>query len=117
MSQSEINDVAAAVEALVRRAYTLGRRDALRHLVKYAQSDEALAKPLALLAPVVGVEGGSLDDRGDPDDAAKPTANDPGAAPIMAPDETVPKVVKAPPAASGGLGAMILDFVYPPKAS
>jgi hypothetical protein len=111
MSQSEINDVAAAVEALVRRAYTLGRRDALRHLVKYAQSDEALAKPLALLAPVV--EASAFD----PDDAAKPTANDPGAAPIMAPDETVPKVVKAPPAASGGLGAMILDFVYPPKAS
>ena len=36
MSQSEINEVVAAVEALVRRAYTLGRRDGLRHLVKYA---------------------------------------------------------------------------------
>jgi hypothetical protein len=116
MSQSEINDVVAAVESLVRRAYTLGRRDALRHLVKYAQSDEALAKPLALLAPVV--EASAFQDG----DEAKITANDPGA-PIVAPDESMaPKTPpaaarRASPPASGGLGAMILDFVYPPKAS
>jgi hypothetical protein len=87
MSQSEINDVVAAVEALVRRAYTLGRRDGLRQLVKYA-----------------------------PSDAPKVTANDTGA-PIPVPDETVPMPHRAAPAPSGGLGAMILDFVYPPKAS
>jgi hypothetical protein len=110
MSQSEINDVVAAVEALVRRAYTLGRRDALRHLVKYAQSDEVLAKPLALLAP--GVEASAFD----ADDGAMPTANDTGA-PIIARDETAPKAARAAPPPSGGLGAMILDFVYPPKAS
>jgi hypothetical protein len=115
MSQSEINDVVAAVEALVRRAYTLGRRDALRHLVKYAQSDEALAKPLALLAPVV--EASAF-----PDDVPKTTANDAGA-PIMAADESMaeaeakPAARHMPPPANGGLGAMILDFVYPPKAS
>jgi hypothetical protein len=110
MSQSEINDVVAAVEALVRRAYTLGRRDGLRHLVKYAQSDEAVAKPLALLAPAA--EGSSFD----ADDAPKVTANDTGA-PIPVPDESVPMPHRAAPAPSGSLGAMILDFVYPPKAS
>jgi hypothetical protein len=113
MSQSEINDVVAAVEALVRRAYTLGRRDALRHLVKYAQSDEALAKPLALLAPVVEASA--------PEDGVpKVSANDTGT-PIMASDESMapapPPARHAAPPISGGLGAMILDFVYPPKAS
>jgi hypothetical protein len=114
MSQSEINDVVAAVESLVRRAYTLGRRDALRHLVKYAQSDEALAKPLALLAPVV--EASAFNEA----ELPKSTANDAGA-PIVATDESAaaePKPARhAPPPSSGGLGAMILDFVYPPKAS
>jgi hypothetical protein len=110
MSQSEINDVVAAVEALVRRAYTLGRRDALRHLVKYAQSDEALAKPLALLAPVV--EASSFD----ADETPKITANDAGA-PIAVPDESVPSPSRAAPPPSSSLGALILDFVYPPKAS
>jgi hypothetical protein len=111
MSQSEINDVVAAVEALVRRAYTLGRRDGLRQLVKYAQSDEVLAKPLALLAPVV--EASNLKD-----DVPTTSANDAGA-PIAVPDESMaePKTRHTPPPASGGLGAMILDFVYPPKAS
>ncbi len=115
MSQSEINDVVAAVEAMVRRAYTLGRRDALRNLVKYAQSDEAVAKPLALLAPMA--EASAFLDEG----TRKATANDAGA-PIMAPDESMaeadaPAARHVPPPASGGLGAMILDFVYPPKAS
>ncbi len=64
MSQSEITDVVAAVEAMVRRAYTLGRRDALRNLVKYAQSDEAVAKPLALLAPMA--EASAFLDEGTP---------------------------------------------------
>jgi len=114
MSQSEINDVVAAVETLVRRAYTLGRRDALRHLVKYAQSDEALAKPLALLAPMAEASFPS-------GAAPAETAND--AAPILATDESMaaeaPKPAARPvaPPPSGGIGAMILDFVYPPKAS
>jgi len=111
MSQSEINDVVAAVEALVRRAYALGRRDGLRHLVKVAQSDEALAKPLALLAPMAEAAGPR-------DDDLKLTANDAGL-----PDESMAEEPKtaparhAPPPQNGGLGAMILDFVYPPKAS
>jgi hypothetical protein len=119
MSQSEINDVVAAVEALVRRAYSLGRRDSLRNLVKYAQSDEALAKPLALMAPVA--EASAFQEEA----ARKATANDPGA-PIIATDQSVaepvtpaeeaPRYSSARPA-SGGFGAMILDFVYPPKAS
>jgi hypothetical protein len=50
------------------------------------------------------------------DEAPKPTANDTGPA-IAAPDESVPMPHRAAPAPSGGLGALILDFVYPPKAS
>ena len=111
MSQSEINDVVAAVESLVRRAYTLGRRDGLRHLVKYAQTDEALAKPLALLAPMA--EASVLQD-GIP----KMSANDSGK-PIPPTDESMAEEPKTrySPSHSGGFGAMILDFVYPPKAS
>jgi hypothetical protein len=109
MSQSEIDDVVAGVEALVRRAYALGRRDGLRHLVKYAQSDEALAKPVALLAPMS--EASALED----DHGHTVSAND--AAPAIAvPDESMARPTRAAPP-SGGLGAMILDFVYPPKAS
>jgi hypothetical protein len=109
MSQSEINDVVAAVEALVRRAYALGRRDGLRHLVKYAQSDEALAKPLALLAPM-------SDDSALHDEVGqKVSANDTAPA-IAAPDESMARPTRAAPA-PGGFGARILDFVYPPKAS
>jgi hypothetical protein len=109
MSQSEINDVVAAVEALVRRAYALGRRDGLRHLVTYAQSDEALAKPLALLAP--------MSESSAPEDADSPkvSAND-TAPPIAVADESMARPARAAPA-PGGLGARILDFVYPPKAS
>jgi hypothetical protein len=110
MSQSELNDVVAAVESLVRRAYALGRRDALRQLVKYAQTDEAIAKPLALLAPVV--EAQPYTD----DDAKKVTANDPGA-PAVAPPSRYGVPPSEPGQHSGGLTAMILDFVYPSKAS
>jgi hypothetical protein len=109
MSQSELNDVIAGVEALVRRAYALGRRDALRHLVQYAQSDEALAKPLALLAPTA--EASARDEA----EAHPATANDSGPA-IAVPDESMARPARTAPA-PGGLGAMILDFVYPPKAS
>ena len=118
MSQSEINEVVASVEALIRRAYALGRRDAMRQLVKYAESDESIAKPLALLAPVVEAQTVP------PDGAPQSSANDAGPA-IPVGDGSKPRMSRfgldetrqASSQPSGGLTAMILDFVYPPKAS
>jgi hypothetical protein len=113
MSQQEINDVVASVEALVRRAYTLGRRDGLRHLVKFAESDEAIAKPLALLAPAA--EAAAMKDGGYPagaNDAGPPVADE-----NMAPKSRYNIPERGPGTQGGGLGSMILDFVYPPKAS
>ena len=56
------------------------------------------------------------------DDGHRASANDAGA-PILATDESMAEEPKpavsryAPAPPSSGLGAMILDFIYPPKAS
>jgi len=114
MSQSEINEVVGAVEALVRRAYMLGRRDGLRHLVQVAQADEAIAKPLALLAPAAEAQ----------------VLQDPFPPAIGANDSRPSVIVTEPPkqtsrygidesaqAGQGSLTDFLIDFFYPAKAS
>jgi hypothetical protein len=55
MSSAELDDIIASMEAALRRAYALGRKDALDHFKRYLESDEVVsgAEPrrLALAAP------------------------------------------------------------------
>jgi len=62
MSTAELDDIIEAVEAALRRAYALGRQDALDRLTRYIQSDEVVSQRLALAAPTDGpslAEGGA----------------------------------------------------------
>lgn len=51
MSTDELDDIIETVEAALRRAYALGRQDALDRLTRYIQSDEVVSRRLALAAP------------------------------------------------------------------
>ena len=52
MSNSELDEIMASVQAAVSRAYALGRFDALKHVITTMEAEEATApKPLALMAP------------------------------------------------------------------
>ncbi|MBS0559779.1 MAG: hypothetical protein JSR21_06970 [Proteobacteria bacterium] len=111
MSQSEINEVVGAVEALVRRAYMLGRRDGLRHLVQVAQADEAIAKPLALLAPAA--EAQVMQDPFPPANDSRPSVI------VTEPPKQTSRygVDESAQASQGSLTDFLIDFFYPAKAS
>lgn len=54
MNNPEIGEIVASVQAAISRAYTLGRLDALKHVITAMEAEElgvANAKPLALLGP------------------------------------------------------------------
>ena len=46
---SKVDDIVASVEDAVRRAYALGRADAMKRLVELAQSDDPALRTVALL--------------------------------------------------------------------
>ena len=54
MNNPEIGEIVASVQAAISRAYTLGRLDALKHVITAMEAEEtsvAGAKQLALLGP------------------------------------------------------------------
>ena len=52
MSNSELDEIMASVQAAISRAYALGRLNALKHVITTMEAEEATApKPLALMAP------------------------------------------------------------------
>lgn len=48
---ASVDDILASVEDAVRRAYALGRSDAMRRIVELAQSDDPGLRAVALLGP------------------------------------------------------------------
>ncbi len=100
MNNAELDKLLTSTDAAVRRAYALGRKDALDQLVKYARSDEVVTPPLALGPP-------ERSDLQEPEPIE--IANDHGADERDA-DMTPARV------GSAGITGMILDFVYPPRA-
>ena len=48
---SKVDDIVASVEDAVRRAYALGRADAMKRVVEMAQSDDPGLRAMALLGP------------------------------------------------------------------
>ena len=51
MTPANVDDIVASVEDAVRRAYALGRADAMKRVVELAQSDDPSLRALALLGP------------------------------------------------------------------
>lgn len=82
MSNSELDEIMASVQAAISRAYALGRLSALKHVITTIEAEESTApKPLALMAP-------------QPSEAVTPTSAE------QVSEEAEPKetaVVQAPP--------------------
>ena len=108
MSNAELDKVLGSVDAAVRRAYALGRKEALDQLVTYCRSDEVASPPLALAPPEPEGSVAKLAD-GAPTGAENPTS---------ANDDVEGEGIRLAPArnGTGGITGAILDFVYPPKA-
>jgi len=51
MKPPHVDDIVASVEEAVRRAYALGRADAMKRVVELAQSDDPSLRAVALLGP------------------------------------------------------------------
>ncbi len=51
MQGPEYDEIMGSLQEIVRRAYNLGRSDAVKQVVKVMQADESTWKPLALSAP------------------------------------------------------------------
>jgi hypothetical protein len=51
MSHDNVDDIVASVEDAVRRAYALGRADAMKRVAELAQSDDHGLRAMALLGP------------------------------------------------------------------
>lgn len=51
MKPPQVDDIVASVEDAVRRAYALGRADAMKRVVELAQSDDPSLRAVALLGP------------------------------------------------------------------
>jgi hypothetical protein len=109
MNNAELDKVLASMDAAVRRAYALGRKEALDQLVTYCRSDEVASPPLALAPPELGSAGLAEHAPADaPGLESPPTANDDV--------EGERPRVDLGRNGSGGITGAILDFVYPPKA-
>jgi len=51
MTRDNVDDIVASVEDAVRRAYALGRADAMKRVVELAHSDDPGLRAMALLGP------------------------------------------------------------------
>ena len=51
MNNPELASIDASLQTLVRQAYDLGRRDALKKVVDVLNTERPCAEPLALMAP------------------------------------------------------------------
>ena len=111
MNNAELDKVLASVDAAVRRAYALGRKEALDQLVTYCRSDEVASPPLALAPPELAGRGA--------DEPAAGAAAPPMENPPTANDDMQGEGIRIAPGrngAGGGITGAILDFVYPSKA-
>ncbi len=98
MTNAELEKLIAASEAALRQAYALGRRDALDHVARWAQTEEttSTSTSLALVAP------------------SEPAAPAPAAETAAPPPAVRPKPAPAAPSPRPrGFGALLLDYVYP----
>ncbi len=101
MDSPEFEQILASLQAVVRRAYVLGRSEALKRVVEVMQTDETSWKPLALSAPPNVAPAPAADapvSAGADHEFATP-AEAPAAAPAALPDEERPAWWARPPRA------------------
>ncbi len=105
MNTAELDKIQASVDSAVRRAYALGRKEALDQLVTYCRSDDVASPPLALAPPPPGVDTGA--------EAADASMENPASAN----DDIHRDEARMTPMrnGTGGITGAILDFVYPSK--
>lgn len=99
MKNAELDKITASVEAAVRQAYALGRRDALDHVARWAQTEETTSTQLALT-----------------DANGHAAAEEATAHPV--PATTTPSVRATETRGDAGtrprgFGALLRDYVYP----
>ncbi|GAN78280.1 hypothetical protein [Acidisphaera rubrifaciens] len=102
MKNAELDKITASVEAAVRQAYALGRRDALDHVARWAQTEETTSTQLAL----TDANGHSATEEATahPVPATTgPSASARAAAAAHSEAATRPR----------GFGALLRDYVYP----
>jgi hypothetical protein len=90
MTNADLEKIIASVDVAIRQAYALGRRDALDHVARWAQTEETTPTQLALVAPA---------------EPPAPSANAESARPPDHAPGTSPR--------PRGFGALLMDFVYP----
>jgi hypothetical protein len=56
LQNPEFTDIDASIQALVRRAYDLGRSDALKKVVEVLNTESISSERLALMGPIPGAE-------------------------------------------------------------
>lgn len=130
-----VDDIVAAVEDAVRRAYALGRSDAMKRVVELAQADDPGLRAVALLGPAEPsrqTAPGSLEAPAQPAPAMDETPPDAPPAQHAAPDEAHQAASQGQPPASQpparephdpsqesprdppqSVGSFLADFFYP----
>jgi hypothetical protein len=111
MTNAELEKLIAASEAALRQAYALGRRDALDHVARWAQTEETTSTQLALVAPSAVAPSAVAPSPGVP--APAPPAIEPPAAPSGGPSPGPRPKPETPSPRPRGFGALLLDYVYP----
>lgn len=119
MNNAELDDIVASMEGALRRAYALGRQDAIDQLTRYLQSDDVVSQRLALAAPVNNAPPAN-----DPEPAS-PVGGDQPPAEIVEEEGRRSEPISRPRSAErysipdrparGGIVESIRDFVYPSR--
>jgi len=90
MTNADLEKIIDSVDVAIRQAYALGRRDALDHVARWAQTEETTPTQLALVAPTEPAAATGMAESGRRPDPEPPSTTRPR-----------------------GFGALLLDFVYP----
>ncbi len=122
MSSAELDDIVASMEGALRRAYALGRQDAIDQLTRYLQSDDVVSQRLALAAPANNTLPVNDAEFAEPAGADQPLADtaeqeqeeERGSEPVLPPRGAGRPIIPNRPE-RGGLVESIRDFVYPSR--
>ncbi len=120
MSSAELDDIVGSMEAALRRAYALGRQDAIDQLTKYLQSDGVVSQRLALAGPADSPPPANSADHTSPlggDQGPVETAEEGGSGSehVMRARDADRHMALGRPVRGGIMGS-IRDFVYPSRA-
>ena len=125
MPPTNVDDIVASVEEAVRRAYALGRSDAMKRVVELAQSDDPALRAVALLGPAEPARPDQMQQaqHAVPEPVADETGFHEAAADaadvVHEARQTPPPVLASPPTKEPRLqepksvGSFLADYFYP----